>query len=156
MKLTDEIKKYLDQSVLCWLATVSSDLEPNVSPKEIFCSYQEEYLLIANIASPKSVKNIKQNAHVCVSFIDIFVQKGYQLKGKAQIIGSNHPEFEDLKPLIEKMTLGNFPFVNIIKIHIEAAKKILAPGYILFPETSERDQIDSALKTYKVDQLSKN
>ncbi len=34
--LTSDIKKYIDQSVLCWLATVSKDGIPNVSPKEIF------------------------------------------------------------------------------------------------------------------------
>ena len=46
-------------SVLCWLATVDDHGMPNVSPKEIFCCHGERELLIANIASPQSVRNIK-------------------------------------------------------------------------------------------------
>lgn len=43
MIITNEIKKYIDQSVLCWLATVSTDGVPNVSPKEIFSYYEQRY-----------------------------------------------------------------------------------------------------------------
>ena len=41
MELTEEVKAYIDQSVLCWLATVSSDKIPNVSPKECFTYFEE-------------------------------------------------------------------------------------------------------------------
>jgi predicted pyridoxine 5'-phosphate oxidase superfamily flavin-nucleotide-binding protein len=34
--ITDDVKKYIDQSVLCWLATSNAQNEPNVSPKEMF------------------------------------------------------------------------------------------------------------------------
>ena len=84
--LTPDIKKYIDQSVLCWLATVSKDGIPNVSPKEIFTYLDNEHLGIAHIASPNSIRNIKANPNVCVSFVEIFVQKGYKLRGKVEII----------------------------------------------------------------------
>jgi len=56
---------------LCWLATVSEEGVPNVSPKELFVFEGEKHLLIANIASPQSVKNIQANCQVCVSGINI-------------------------------------------------------------------------------------
>jgi len=62
--LTSEIKEYIDKSVLCWLATSSTDNVPNVSPKEIFNYFGENVIIIANIASPQSLKNIKQNKKV--------------------------------------------------------------------------------------------
>ncbi len=149
MTLTTDIKKYIDQSVLCWLATVSSELQPNVSPKEIFTAYGEEHILIANIASPQSVRNMKQNPKVCISFIDILVQKGYQLKGMVSIVDKTHPEFEVLEPILLELTGGKFPFATITKIAIESAKPILAPRYLLFPEsTTEASQIESARKAY--------
>ena len=80
MKITTEIKKSMDSSVLCWLATVSSEGTPNVSPKEVFTYFKDE-IIIANIASPQTLKNIKENALVCISFIDILIQKGFKLKG---------------------------------------------------------------------------
>ena len=54
-------ENYFDQFVLCWLATVSEKGVPNVSPKELFIFEREKQLLIANIASPQSVKNIRAN-----------------------------------------------------------------------------------------------
>ena len=89
--LTPEVKKYINQSVLCWLATASAENVPNVSPKEIFTHLGESHIIIANIASPQTVKNILQNAQVCVSFIEIFIQKGFQIKGTAEVIKKSHP-----------------------------------------------------------------
>jgi len=149
MILTQEIKKYLDQSILCWLATASTDGMPNVSPKEIF-TYFKDAIIIANIASPQTVKNIRQNPNVCISFIHIFIQKGFQLKGKATIID---PSFEDYKTQESKlfeMTKGKFPFASITNIQVESVKEILAPSYQLYPTTtSEEAQIKSAQQAYQ-------
>ncbi|GAA3593948.1 pyridoxamine 5'-phosphate oxidase family protein [Flavivirga amylovorans] len=144
----NDIKTYIDKSILCWLATSSSENIPNVSPKEIFAHYRENNIIIANIASPQSVKNIKENHNVCVSFIDVLVQKGYQIKGKAEIVSKNDTEYVTMETILLKMTKGKFPFSNIIKISIDNVKKIIAPKYILYPETTEEDQIESAKKAY--------
>ena len=53
MELTKKIKDSIDKSVLCWLATVSIDGIPNVSPKEIYNYFETNNIIIANIASPK-------------------------------------------------------------------------------------------------------
>ena len=148
MHLTKNIKNYIDSCVLCWLATVSDDNVPNVSPKEIFDYYEPDSIIIANIASPQTLRNIKKNANVCVSFIDILVQKGYQIKGKAEIVTKAHSEFVDMERKLLKMTKGKFPFASITNIKIEIVKPILAPTYILFPETTEEEQIASAKKAY--------
>jgi len=121
---------------------------PNVSPKEIFTHYQSKYIIVANIASPQSIKNIKENSKVCISFIDVLVQKGYQVKGSAVIVKFNHPEFPDLEKPLLKMTEGKFPFSSIIKITVESSKPIVAPRYLLYPETTETQQIESAVKAY--------
>lgn len=148
MELTTAIKESIDHSVLCWLATVSTDGMPNVSPKEIFNHYKEDKVIVANIASPQTVKNIKHNQNVCISFIDILVQKGYQLKGKANIIEKSNNRFQEMEKVLIEMTGGNFPFRSITEITIEEAKPIVAPKYVLYPETTVEQQIESAKKAY--------
>ena len=148
--LTSEIKKYVNQSVLCWLATSDAENIPNVSPKEIFNHYGEDAIIIANIASPQSLKNIKQNKNVCVSFIDILVQKGFQLKGTAKIVTSSESNFTAMENVLLKMTEGKFPFTSIIHITIKKSKLIIAPKYLLYPETTQVEQIESARKLYKL------
>jgi predicted pyridoxine 5'-phosphate oxidase superfamily flavin-nucleotide-binding protein len=146
--LTPAIKTSIDKSVLCWLATASAENVPNVSPKEVFTYFGESQILVANIASPQTVRNIKQNAQVCISFIDVLVQKGFQLKGKARIIMSTDPDFSAMEAPLLIITQGKFPFSSITSILIEKVKPIIAPRYLLYPETTEEEQVASARKAY--------
>lgn len=148
--INDEVKKYIDKSILCWLATSNRQNEPNVSPKEMFTYQDETTLLIANIASPNSVKNIKENSNVCVSFVDIFVQKGYKIKGKATLIDKKDVDFNiKVKPLTDLFT-DKFPIKSVIEIKVLKVDAIQAPSYFLFADTTEQSQIESAMRTYKV------
>ena len=148
--IDNNLKEYIDKSVLCWLGTCDRELTPNVSPKEMFTYKGNNTLLIANIASPNSVENIKENPNVCVSFIDIFVQKGYKLKGIANIIENTEPAYkEKVKPLTDLFT-DKFPIKSVIEITINKVENIQAPSYFLYADTTEESQIKSAMTTYKV------
>ncbi|TDT50697.1 hypothetical protein CLV90_0016 [Maribacter spongiicola] len=148
MKLTKEIKAAIDDSVLCWLATSSADNMPNVSPKEIFCYFEDDTIIVANIASPQTVKNIRANKNVCISFIDILKQKGFQLKGIAEIIEKSSKDFSRMEKVLLYLTEGKFPFATITKIIITSTKPIIAPKYLLYPNTTEEQQIESAKNLY--------
>ena len=150
MELNPEIKEYINRSVLCWLATASAENVPNVSPKEIFNHFKTDKIIIANIASPQTIRNINQNENVCVSFIDILVQKGFQVKGKARIIKKTDSEFSEMEKVLTKMTGSKFPFATITEITVKQVKPIIAPKYILYPETTEKEQIESAKKMYRI------
>lgn len=148
--LNKEIREYIDRSVLCWLATASSKNVPNVSPKEVFSAYEDDSIIIANIASPQSVKNIQENENICLSFIDVFVQKGFQLKGHAKIITEKDLDYNTMKNQLEDMTNGKFPFASIIRFYIKEVKKIVAPSYILYPEIPIEKRVADTKKTYSV------
>lgn len=149
--LTDLIKNSIQHSVLCWLATVDAEGWPNVSPKEIFTYTDDHTIIIANIASPQSIQNIRHQPLVCVSFVNILTQKGYKIKGNAEIISSNDTTYSQFLAPLEAKTNGLFPFINIIKITINNITPILAPRYLLYPETTEKSQIESAKKQYLLD-----
>jgi hypothetical protein len=150
MKLSTAIKDSINKSVLCWLATSSAENLPNVSPKEIFSYFEDDCIIVANIASPQTVRNIKQNKNVCISFIDILKQKGFQLKGTAEIIEKSSSEFGKMENLLNTMTEGKFPFATITKIKVSTTKPIIAPKYLLYPETTEAEQIESTKITYGI------
>lgn len=148
--INTEVKKYIEQSVLCWLATSNINNEPNVSPKEIFTYKDEETLLIANLASPNSINNIIENPNVCVSFVDIFIQKGFKIKGVATLVDKNDIDFKrKVKPLIDLFT-DQFPIKTVIEIKVTSIDRVQAPSYFLHPETTEQNQVESAMRTYKV------
>ena len=149
--LTPEIKQYIDKSVLCWLATSGNDNMPNVSPKEMFTFLDDNTFLIAHLASPNSIANILANPLVCVSFVDIFIQKGFKIKGTASLSFKKDPDFNVfLNPITDRFG-DKFPVKAVICINVEKVERISAPSYFLFPETTtEESQIASAMKTYRV------
>ena len=87
---------------------------------------------------------------VIVKKLPILVQKRFQVKGKAKIIKKTDTEFSKMEKILTEMTGGNFPFSTITEITIEQVKSIIAPKYILYPETTEKEQIESAKKTYGI------
>ena len=149
--ITDEVRKAVQSSVLCWLATVDANGHPNVSPKELFCVHDASHLVIANIASPGSAKNINDNAAVCVSFVDVLVQKGFKVHGLARNILASDSDFEQWATQLKILTGTRFRIHSIFVIHAEKIEPIMAPSYHFFPdEVDEESQIESALKRYGV------
>lgn len=147
---TSGIVTDVDAAVLCWLATVDAKGRPNVSPKEIFAMYGNDVLVIADIASANSVRNIRGNPAICVSMIDIFRQKGQKVEGQARIIAAEDPEFDDLAAPLTRLTEGKFPIRHVIAVQIERVSPILAPSYRHYPDRSEADMLRNAYQTYGV------
>lgn len=152
--ISTEILGAARNSILCWLATADAQGQPNVSPKEIFTFYGAEHLLIANIASPRSVRNIAANPRVCVSFVDVFVQKGFKVSGVAQNIVKQDADYEKWAAPLNAMAGPRFPIRSVILIQVTACEPILAPSYQFFPhETTEQGQTASAMRAYGVQPL---
>jgi predicted pyridoxine 5'-phosphate oxidase superfamily flavin-nucleotide-binding protein len=150
---TADVKNYIDRSVLCWLATVDAAGAPNVSPKEVFAAFGDETLLVANIMSPGSARNARANPKVCVSFVDVFTQRGYKLRGTARLFAKIDPRFAEFARVLDKRAQG-FPIQSIFEIAVSQIEPILAPSYRMVPGTTEETQIAGALKTYGVTKKS--
>lgn len=149
--LTPEVIASAERSVLCWLATVSAEGWPNVSPKEIFAVHDAEHLVVAQIASPATVRNLRHSPKVCLSFVDVFVQKGFKVLGEARYLSAQEAEFANWAGTLLAKAGPRFPLHGVIVIRATAVEPIVAPSYRLYPdETSEQAQIESALKTYGV------
>ena len=149
--LSADLKDCARRSVLCWLATVDASGQPNVSPKEIHAVFDDDHLVIAHIASPTSVRNISANPQVCVSFVDVFVQKGFKVAGTARIVSTDDADFGRwAAPLLAKAG-PRFPIRSVLVVRALAVEPIIAPSYRLYPdETTEQGQIASAMRAYGV------
>lgn len=126
--LTPDHKAMAERSVLCWLATASATGQPNVSPKELFAVVDDEHVVVANIASPVSAKNIRANAQVCLSFVDVFAQKGYKVTGEARDIIPADAEFARWAEPLQKTAGDRFPIRSVFLIRATAVETIIAPA----------------------------
>lgn len=150
MKINEAVRTDIENSVLCWLATSGADGTPNVTPKEIFASHGEDRIVIADIASSHSVGNIRIHPKVCVSFIDIFRQRGFKITGAASIVAPDDPAFADLAGDLLQLAGPDFPIRHVISIAVERISRIWAPSYHLFPERTEAERMQDAYETYGV------
>ena len=147
-KLDDDLLKIMSKSVLCWLATTDAKGQPNVSPKEAFTAFEDK-ILIANIASPKSIRNIGHNNKVCVSFIEIFTQKGYQVYGSATLVQDGDKEYAEMKAPLLKLIGDKYPFKSLICIKVAKVHAVTAPSYFLFPEERASQKVEKAFRNYQ-------
>ena len=148
--LTEEAIRFIDTCVLCWLATSDPAGHPSVSPKEVFTHHEGAHVLIANIASPGSMRNIRENPSVCVGVLDIFTQRGVQLYGDAEIVSKSDERYPELSAPLIAIAGPDYPFSSLFLVAVKSCKPIVAPRYRLFPETTEAEQIESAMRTYGV------
>lgn len=149
--LDASVRDLSQRAVLCWLATVSADGQPNVSPKELFAVVDDDHLVIANLASPVSATNIRAEPRVCVSLIDVFAQKGFKLTGHANDIRADEPEFAQWAAPVLIQAGDRFTVRSVFRVRVQAVTPILAPSYRFYPEqTTEAAQVESALRAYGV------
>jgi uncharacterized protein len=85
-KLTTEAKRVIAEQRLAFVATVCPDGTPNVSPKGTIAVWDDDHLVFADIRSPRTIANIRQNPAVELNVVDPFSRKGYRFKGTAEIV----------------------------------------------------------------------
>ncbi|MDX1595494.1 MAG: pyridoxamine 5'-phosphate oxidase family protein [Nitrosopumilaceae archaeon] len=125
--LTDEIASFLKKQKLGFVATVSADNTPNLSPKGTIIVWDNEHLAFADIRSPDTIKNLKTNPNLEINVIDPIVRKGYLFKGKAKILHEGQ--------LYEKI-LNQYrnngvqsPIGDIVLVNITHIENVTSPLY---------------------------
>lgn len=147
--LTNLVREAASRSVLCWLATVDAHGQPNVSPKEVWAIADHQHVVVAHIASPVSARNIAQRPQVCLSFVDVFVQKGFKLTGTAHEVRADDPAFTRWAAPLLAMVGQRFAIQSVLVIHVSSVAPIIAPSYRFYPdETTEVSQVVSAMRAY--------
>ena len=87
-KLSDEAKKMIAELIPAFVATANKSGKPNVSPKGSFRILDDEHVIFANVASPRTIANLKENPQLTAIIFDRSTRKGCRIWGKAEILGS--------------------------------------------------------------------
>lgn len=80
------MKRVVAEQRLAFVATVSPDSSPNLSPKGTISVFDDEHLVFADIRSPATIRNLETNPGIEINIVDQFCRKGYRFKGTAQIV----------------------------------------------------------------------
>lgn len=99
-KIPKEVQEFI-KGKLGWVATASADGTPNVTPKGSVQVLDDNTIIFADLFSLKTRDNLKQNPKVAVTLVDLEKFKGYQFKGKAELIDAG-PLFDRVKEELKK------------------------------------------------------
>ena len=96
----------LEQS-LGFVATVTPDGRPNLSPKGTTTVFDAQHLMFADVASPGTIANLATNPNVEVNVVDPIVRKGYRFKGIGTVHTSGATYERGLAILRERVVLAH-------------------------------------------------
>ncbi len=85
-KLTEAAKKIIGEFGPALIATANKEGKPNVSPKGSFRVLDDEHVIFANIASPRTMANLKVNPQLTAIMLDRSSRKGYRIWGRTEVL----------------------------------------------------------------------
>ena len=125
--LTTEMKRVVEAQRLGYVATVCPDGTPNLSPKGTTAVWDNDHLVFADIRSPGSIANIRENPTVEVNVADPIVRKGYRFKGNATVLSSG-PTFDEIVAFYRKRGVRG-PIRHVVLIQVKRALPLVSPAY---------------------------
>ena len=125
--LTGDMQRVIGEQQLGFIATVTPDGRPNLSPKGSTKVFDDDHLIFADIASPNTVANLRANSGIEINVVDPIVRKGYRFKGRAEVFAEG-PRFDELLAFL-RSTGSTSPINNIVLISVDSAAPIWSPSY---------------------------
>ncbi len=84
--LTEDMKRLVREQRLGYVATVSPDGSPNVSPKGSMTVLDEDTLVFADIESPHTIRNLASEPRTEINVVDPLTRKGYRFRGRGTVL----------------------------------------------------------------------
>src|SRR5262245_46369369 len=124
------MQRVVREQRLGFVATVTPDGRPNVSPKGTTTVLDESHLVFADVASPGTVANLATNPNVEINVVDPFVRKGYRFRGTAQVHTAG-PEFDRALAVLHAQgsTLAPPRLRSLVVVAVEEAAALISPAY---------------------------
>ena len=127
--ISADMKRVVEEQRLGFVATVCPDGSPNLSPKGTTAVWDADHLVFANIRSPGTLANLRQNANVEVNVVDPFVRKGYRFKGVASVFASG-PLYDKIITFYKERGVTS-AIREVVMVRVQRAQPIESPAYDL-------------------------
>ena len=130
--VTSEVAEMITAQRLCYVATVTPDGRPNLSPKGSLKVLDAQHLAFAEMASPNTIANLRQNAHLEINVVDPFLRRGYRIKGTGEI---RHDP--DLLALVGAGLGHDYPVRAAVHITVSEVRGVYSPVYLFTDASSD-------------------
>jgi uncharacterized protein len=151
-KITDEMARMIAELRLCYVATVTPDGRPNLSPKGSLRVVDGDHLVFADIMSPQTMRNLKENPYVEINIVHPFLRRGYRFKGRCDIFTEGET-FDLVANELWQREGRQYPVNAVVRIEVETALPVRSPAYVFNKGVQEDDVRRIWLERYGVQPL---
>ena len=136
--ITAEMRDFIDDLRLGFIATVSPDGRPCVSPRGTIMVWDGgrpgagggcDELVVADIRSPATTSNVKTNPEVEVCVVHPLLRRGYRLRGRAVAL-SGGAEFDNAVEAYRRSGVKS-PIRAVLRVRVYDAAEVRSPLYDL-------------------------
>jgi len=137
---------------LCYVATVTPDGRPNLSPKGSLRVVDGDHLAFADIMSPQTMRNLKENPYVEINIVHPFLRRGYRFKGRCDIVTEGET-FDLVANELWQREGKQYPVNAVVRIQVDTALPVRSPAYVFNKGVQEDDVRRIWLERYGVQPL---
>ena len=114
-KLPDKVKETIAEIRPGIIATASKDGKPNVSAKGSFRVLDDDHVVFADISSPRTIANLRENPNVSILVVHSKSMRGCRIWGKGEILDSG----ELFEQMSKEFAERNLKVSHVVKITVE-------------------------------------
>ena len=134
--LSEEMQRLIREQRLGYVATVSPDGSPNVSPKGSLTVLDEDNLVFADVDSPHTIRNLEANPRTEVNVVDPLARRGYRFRGKAKVLHTG-TEYWKVLEMYRDEGADVRRIRAVVLIGVEQALPMVSPVYATGLEEDE-------------------
>ena len=126
--LTADMIDVIQRVILSFAATANEDGSPNLSPKASLIA-RNDALFFADIASPRTINNIRRNPEISINVVDVFSRRGYRFNGRARVLPVDDADREFVAEWVCRTNGSDYPVDDVVRIDVRKALPLLSPAY---------------------------
>ena len=115
IELSTELKRAVSEIRPAMVATANKEGQPNVSPKGSLRVLDDYYLVFADLRSPQTIENLKENPSLSMMGLDLNTRKGWRIWGKADEILTSGDLFDQFT----NEYMGKGAINHVVKVIVE-------------------------------------
>ncbi len=141
--LTEDMKRVVREQRLGFVATVCPDGKPNLSPKGTTTVWDDDHLVFADIRSPQTLANLRDNPWLEINVVDPVARKGYRFLGTATIY-SEGLRFDEVVSFYRQNGVTS-PINAVVLVEVTRVRPLISPAY---DSGATEDEVRSRWREY--------
>jgi uncharacterized protein len=127
--LTEDVHAVIEAAHLAFVATVTPEGNPNLSPKGTLHAWDDDRVYFLDIASPKTRANLTRNPKVEINVVDQLSRRGYRLFGTATLHYEGSDVYDEAMARLFVDSAIPYAVACVVLVDVERAEPVYSPAY---------------------------